>query len=128
MLVVTDPRVIADADLRDLLQLRFDQVCDGEDYDPDIHSQFFLVEPGDSAEDVEVASSCPVFHNLFDQASFGDPDFAPSWEVLEEHPCCYEMVFIFSDGDAGTVIFIPKSEGIDPELLKLCAHYAVLSL
>ena len=44
MLAVTDPRVIVDADLRDLLQLRFDQVCDGEDYDPDIHSQFFLVE------------------------------------------------------------------------------------
>jgi len=125
MLALPDPSLIADADLRDLLQLRIDQVSDGEEYDPDIHGQFFVVEPGDSAEDVEAVTACPLFHSLFNEARFPSPEFSPSWEVLEEHPCCYEMVFVFGDGDAGTVIFIPKTEGINPQLLNLCAEYAV---
>jgi hypothetical protein len=35
------------------------------------------------------------------------------------------MVFVPGDGDFGIVIFIPKLEDIDPDLLAVCAEYAV---
>jgi hypothetical protein len=36
-----------------------------------------------------------------------------------------QRLFILNDDGFGIGIFIPKSEGIDPELLALCAAYAV---
>ena len=35
------------------------------------------------------------------------------------------MMFLFSDDGAGINFFIPKSLGIDAELLALCARYSV---
>ena len=55
---------------------------------------------------------------------FGHPDFAPSFEALEEHSGCYEMVFILNDDGFGISIFIPKTGGIDADLLAMCAMYA----
>jgi hypothetical protein len=50
----------------------------------------------------------------------------PCFEVLEDHGNFYEMLFILSDGDDGTVeLFIPK-QGIDNELLAMCAQFAVV--
>ena len=48
----------------------------------------------------------------------------PPFETLEEHPTLYEMVFIFGDGDEGTIVLIPRAPDIDPQLLALCAQYA----
>jgi hypothetical protein len=36
----------------------------------------------------------------------------------------YEMLFIQSDEGHALVILIPKTAGIDPELLAMCAQYA----
>jgi hypothetical protein len=55
---------------------------------------------------------------------FGHPDFTPSCETPEEHPGCYEMVFILNDDGFGIEIFIPKTGGIDADLLAMCAEYA----
>lgn len=127
MLIVRDEATvgsISDPDLRSLLQQRIADMCDGEPFDPDLHGLLVIVESGDTADEIEAASGCRVLHNLFDDANFCDPGFSPSFEVLEEHPCCYEMVFVPGDGDFGIVIFIPKAEGVTPLFLAFCAQYA----
>ena len=116
---------IAEPDLRQLVAQRFVQICAGEPYDVDMHGYMIVVEPGDSVAALEDECSCPILHNLFDETRFGEPGYAPSFEHLEDRGCCYEMVFILSDDGSGVSIFIPKTAGIDPELLSLCAAYAV---
>lgn len=127
MLVLRDPSeaiAITDPQLRDLIEQRFEDICDGDDFDPDLHGHFIVVEPGDSVEALEKESACPILRSYIGNARYGDPEFKPVFECLEEHDACYEMVFVPGDGDFGIVIFIPKQEGIDPDLLAMCAEYA----
>lgn len=128
MLVLRDPSeaiAINDPDLRELIEERFEDICDGEDFDPDLHGQFIVIEPGDSIEAVEKESGCPILSAYTGNACYGDPGFKPVFECLEEHDTFYEMVFVPGGGDFGVVIFIPKAEGIDLDLLAMCAEYAV---
>lgn len=127
MLVLRDPSeavVVNDPDLRALIEQRFEDICDGEDFDPDLHGQFIVVEPGDSVEALEKESGCPILGSYIGNSRYGDPGFKPVFECLEEHDTCYEMVFVPGGGDFGIVIFIPKAEGIDSDLLAMCAEYA----
>lgn len=127
MLVLRDPSVassIADNDIRELVEQRFEDICDGEEYEADLHGFMIVLEAGDSSDALEEESGCPILRSYIGNARFGDPDFRPVFECLEEHAFCYEMVFVPGDGDFGIVIFIPKQEGIDPELLAMCAEYA----
>jgi hypothetical protein len=116
---------IADLDIHGLVEQRFTEICSGEPYDYDLHGYMIIVEPGDSVDALEKESSCPILRNIFDDARFGDPDFVPSFEAMEEHASCYEIVFVLNDEGFGIDIFIPKQEGIDTELLAMCAEYAV---
>lgn len=128
MLVLRSPELanrIADAGIRRLVEQRFSQICNGEAYDYDLHGYMIVVEPGDTVEQLEEESGCPILRNLFDDARFGDPDFTPAAEAVEEHSNCYEIVFILNDDGFGIEIFIPKVDGVDRELLTMCATYAV---
>lgn len=118
-------RRIDDPDIRRLVEKRFMQVCNGEPYDPEIHGEMIVAEPGDTLSSLEGQSGCPIASNPFDESRFPDPDFIPVCEVIEEHPGCYEMVFILNDDGFGVLIFVPKHSGIDRELLSLCRTYAV---
>jgi hypothetical protein len=112
MLVLRDPeatRSIVAPEIRRLVEQRFLDISCEEPYDPDLHGYMIIVEAGDSVQDLEEESGCSLSY----------------FEVLEELDTCYEMVFVPGDGDFGIVIFIPKLEGIDPELLAVCAEYAV---
>tara|TARA_R110002049_G_scaffold118676_1_gene272703 strand:- start:278 stop:682 length:405 start_codon:yes stop_codon:yes gene_type:complete len=127
MLTLTDPvatTAITDAHLRELVDSRFEEISDGEPFDPDIHGVLIVVEPGDTAIELENVSGCSILKNPVSASRFGDPGFRPLFEYLGEHPCCYELVFVSGDGDFGIVMFIPKAEGIDPDLLAFCRHYA----
>ena len=126
MLIIRDPNsvsLITDPDIRELIDLRFIEMCDGEDIEVDL--RVIVVEVGDSVESLEKESGCPILHNLCDPVRYGHPGFRPSFEVLEEHSGFYEMVFIPGDGDSGIVIIIPKQEGINSELLAMCEEHAV---
>lgn len=118
-------RRIVHSDIRRLVERRLADICKDERYDPEIHGEMIVVVPGDTVEHLEEVSGCCILHSFFDDARFGDPEFSPSFEALEEHPTCYEMVFILSDDGFGVEFFIPKQRGIEPELLALCAAYAV---
>lgn len=130
MIVIRDPAAvnsIADPDIRALVNLRFAQLCDGSDdpYDADILGYFIIVQPGDTVDMLESECGCPILHNYLEpEIRFGSPDFVPSHEWLEDHGCCYEITYILG-GDFGIGIFVPKTEGINAELLAMCAEYAV---
>lgn len=130
MRVLRDPAMavsIEDAALRALVAQRFIEIAQDEPYDPDTYGYFVVAEPGDSVEALEKETGCPILGSLFSEARFGEPDFSPSFEFLEEHQCpaCYEMVFILSDGGFGIDLFVPKVPGMDRQLLHFCQTYAV---
>lgn len=128
MLILNDPSLvnhIPDLAIRELVHRRFSEICGGEPFDYDLHGYMIVVEPGDSVELLEQEVGWPILRNLFDDSRYGEPDFTPSFEALEEHASCYEMVFIFNDEGFGVDIFIPKHPAIDTDLLSMCAEYAV---
>lgn len=131
MMILRDPSAvkdIADPDIHQLVEQRFTQLCDGSDdpYDAEQLGYFIIVQPGDTVAQLESECGCPILHNYLEpEIRFGNPDFVHSAEVLEDHQSCYEMVFIMTDGDFGISLFIPKTEGINADLLAMCAQYAV---
>ncbi|MBX9917947.1 MAG: hypothetical protein K2Y07_12045 [Nitrosomonas sp.] len=128
MIILHDPSLIhriTDPSIQALASHRFSQILSGEPYDYDHHGYMIVVEPGDSIESLESETCCSILHNGFDDTNFGDSDFTPCFEVLEDHGNCYEMLFILNDEGFAIDIFIPKHPGIDPQLLALCTEYAV---
>lgn len=120
-----DTARIADAAIAALLAQRFEDVCQGDAYDPELHAQLFLVEPGDSIAAIEAAGGCRITRGLFDDTRYGEPGFTPNFELLEEHDSSFELVFVENDGGQGVVIFVPKADGVDELLLGFCREYAV---
>ena len=122
MLILKSPSSfdsITDHDILKLVKLRHDQLGD------EMFDSAIIIEAGDSLSDIEQEIGFFVMTNLFDDVRYPDPDFVPCFEVLKDHGGCYEMVFIFGDGDDAIEIFIPK-HGVDDELLAMCSQYAVL--
>ena len=115
MIVISEPSQITDADIRHLVEQRWTEL------DAPVGTMF-IVEAGDSVDELEALTGCPIVSNLFDDARFGSEDFVPSFEALEDHGSFYEMVFILGD-DGGIELLIPKAMGIDAELLALCGEY-----
>lgn len=131
MIILHGPSLIhgiTDPVIRALVSQRFSQILSGEPYDYDQHGYMVIVEPGDSIESLESETCCSILHNAFDGTHFGDPDFTPCFEALEEHTNCYEMVFILSDSGFGIAILIPKHLGINSDLLAICTEYAVAAM
>ena len=111
--------LVTDADILDLLRLRFEQL------NLEMNVTMFIVEIGDTVEDIKNEIGFCILTNLFDDISYPDPDFVPSCEALEDHGDFYEMLFILGDGDEAVEIFIPK-HGVDNELLAMCSQFAVV--
>ena len=122
MLIIKNPsqlNTIIDPDIHKLVTLRLAQLKSN------IPTPMIIIEHGDSLSDIEEEIGFSILTNLFDDISYPDPDFVPSCEALEDHGGCYEMLFILGDGEEAVEIFIPKT-GIDPSLLSMCAHFAVM--
>ncbi len=127
MLILKGPALasrITDRGIRRLVEQRFREVCAGVPYDYDLHGYMIVVEPGDTVDALEKETSCAILRDLFDDVRFGDPDFSPSFEALEEHHECYEMLFITNDEGFGITLWIQKKEEIAADLLALCIEYA----
>jgi hypothetical protein len=117
-------RRIADPDIRNLVEKRLSEICDGEVYDAEIHGEMIIAEFGDTLESLEGETGYPIASNPFDESRYPDPDFEPICEYMEEHSQCYELTFLFSDDGAGACLFIPKSAGIDADVLAFCATFS----
>lgn len=112
-----------DITLRVLLIRRMSQLTEYDDYDLSELAHFLVVQQGDTAIEVEAELGFPVLTNFVDGRRFGDPDFEPSWEWLEDHGGWFEIVFVLTDDGFGWVLFVEDRAGVDPELLGLCRTY-----
>ena len=134
MIVLRDPQAtsqVTDPYIRELVALRFGQILAGEPYDYDRHGYMVIVESGDTVEQLEQAVGLPLLRSLFDDLPYGDPDFTPCFDILEEHNYeqhrIYEMVFISNDDGFATTVFVPAAEGIPTDLLAMCRSFATVT-
>ncbi len=134
MLILRDPAVtsqVTDPSIHELVSLRFRQILAGEPYDYDRHGYMVIVESGDTVEQLEQEIGLPLLRSLFDDLPYGDPDFTPCLDILEEHTYeqhrIYEMVFIRNDDGFATTVFVPACEGIPTDLLAMCRSFATVT-
>lgn len=133
MIVLRDPQQlsqVAQPEIKAFLRQRFHDICDTEGlnpepYDPDEHGFFILVEPGDTSEQIESETGYSLLKSLFSDTVYGDSDFTPDFEYLEDQGSFFEAVFIFTDSGFAVVMIVPKEDGIDGRILELCAEFAI---
>ena len=87
-------------------------------------ARFVVVQPGDSLKAIDKKLGFSVFQNAGDGTWFGDPDFTPGWEWLEDHGHCFELVFIFDDSGFAHVVLVQNSPMQNRRLRALCLAYA----
>lgn len=127
MLILRDPsdvQRVQNPAIRELVAQRFSELGQEEPYDPDSQGYFVVVAPGDTVTALEAAADWPILGGIFDDSRYGDSDFAPAFEVLEEHAACFEIAYVLSDGGACLIVIVPKEAGIDADLLHFCQEYA----
>lgn len=110
--------------LRCLLETRIQQLGSYIEQDLGELVHFIIVEPGDRPPDVDRGLGFPFLRNVVDGTHFGDADFTPSFEWLQDHGAWFEVVFILSDDGFGTVVFIPDTPAIDFDLHAFCLTYS----
>ena len=115
---------IDDPELRTLIEKRVQTLAEFDDYELHELVNFLVVEPGDALQALDLQLGFPILENRFDGSRFGDPGFTPSFDLLEEHAGCYEIVFVVSDDGFGIEVFVAKDPGVPSELLAMCAAYA----
>ena len=107
-----------------VLQQCFRDLSGEETYDPNVHGTIVVAERGDNATLIEKETGCPILSDWFGDSHYGNDDFAPSYDHIEAHLLCYELGFITNDEGYTVLIIVPKLNGIDTSLLKLCREYA----
>lgn len=85
-----------------------ERLSQGAIYDPSVHGFFLIVGPYEGLSKIGDA--------------LGRTVDAGSWEYVQEHADCYEMVCILEDSGRGVVVIVPKTIPIDPELLRVCTQ------
>jgi hypothetical protein len=115
-----------DQELVQLLQSRLAFYADYEEPLGDLF-KLILVEPGDTLAGIDSEFDGAFLINHFSGRRYGDPGFTPAFEVLEEYPGLYAMLFCEGDGGFGVEVIVPKSTDIDTRLLSLCAQFATLA-
>lgn len=85
-------------------------------YDPDTETPVYLVESGDTCNELASASDLLTV--------IDDPDDCPPFEWVTDFGCCYEAALILSDDGSGLSLIVPKTAGVSPALLDLCARLA----
>ena len=84
-------------------------------------AQFVVMTRSDTVIELEAALGFSVRINRFTGCRYGDAEYLPSWEVIEEHKFWYEVVYVLGDDGFGIVIFVPKDA--DAELIEMLQHY-----
>ena len=126
MIVVRDHSTIdqiSNPAIRELVQQRINDLG-GEAFDSNELGYFLVVESSDTLEALSAQLGFDILRNRFTGIRFNDTGFTPSFEFIEEFPACYDMVFVLDDTGIGVEIFVPKEEGIDPDLIAMCRMYA----
>ena len=107
-----------------LSQLLADRVQDWAATDLLDLTHLAVIQTGDTEAAIvdEVAFSPLV--NPLDGRRFGSKGFEPCWDWLERHAGWFEMIVTVGNDGFAFVLFIQDSDGIDPQLRRLCQSYA----
>lgn len=106
--------------IKELVRTRIDQL--GGDITD--QARFLIFGPGDTLSGLREALAFSVLQNPADGSEFGNSNFTPGWEWIEDHGFAYELVFIFDDSGFAHVVLVEKVAGVNQRLLRLCATYA----
>jgi hypothetical protein len=118
---------VADPFVRALIAARFEALADEGVADDDL-AEYHVVEAGDQVSALEAAGGIWITSSPFSDARYGDADFAPCFEMLEEHAGhCFEMVHVLNDSGFAVITLVPDAPGIDEELLQFCRKFATPS-
>ena len=126
MIVVRDLLTIdqiSNLQIRELVQQRINDLG-GEAFDSSELGYFLVVESSDTIEAIQKQVGFNILQNRFTGIRFNATGYTPSFEFIEEFPACYDMVFVLDDTGIGIELFVPKEEGIDPDLIAMCRMYA----
>lgn len=115
---------ITNLELRSCIEKTISDLSEDYPYDPDVLGYFLVVEYGDSLATINTQLGFDILANKWTGIRFDQPGYTQSFEVLDEHPNWFEMVFIISDDGFGIEVFIHKSIDI-PELLAMCQKFAM---
>lgn len=117
---------IRDPAIRQLVTHRINDLG-GEAFDSAELGYFLVVESGDTLEALETQLGFSIVANRLTGIRYDQAGFTPSFELVEEFPSSYDMVFIISDDGFGVEVFVPKAEGVPPDLLVMCRTFAFAS-
>ena len=109
--------------IRQLVQKRIKDLG-GEAFDTTALGYLLVIQPGDTLDAIDTQLGFSILANRFTKIRFDQPGFSPSFEFVEEFPACYDMVFVVSDDGHGVEVFVPKAEGIPPDLRIMCRVHA----
>lgn len=130
MIILREPDdldAVADPFFRALIGLRFEALAE-EGVADDGLAEYVLVEAGDTVAALEAAAGVCITSSPFSYARYGDADFRPCFEMLEEHlGHGFEMVHVLNDSGFAVTTLVPDAPGIDLELLRFCREYATPS-
>jgi hypothetical protein len=126
MQIIRDPADaanITDSAIRRLVEQRIDDLG-MEPFDLAALGYFVIVEAGDSIDTIDAQLGFFILANRWTGVRFGQPGFDPSFEFVEEFSGCFELVYILDQSGFGIEVFVPKTPGIDSDLLMMCQRYA----
>ena len=129
MIVVRDLhsiKEISNAAIRGLVQRRIHDLG-GDAFNTEALGTFLVIEPGDQIQNINREVGFNILHNRLNGLRFDQSGFTPSFEFVEEYPCCYDMVFVLSDDGIGVELFVSKDNDIDADLIAMCCMFAFQS-
>lgn len=107
--------------LKPLFAKRIKQLNADADIGETVH--FIIVEPGDQPEQLDRELGFPLFTNPIDGTCFGEPDFTPSHEWVQDHGRWIEIVFMLTDA-FGIVVFVEDDPGQHFDIHMYAIEYA----
>lgn len=115
-----------DEGLRELLLLRQSQLNENDKLEFSEVAFFLIVEVEDDLGALEAQLGFSPLVNPMDDTRYGDPDFTPWWDWIEDHNGWFELVFVLTDDGFAHVVLIRDGEGLAHSLLSLCREQTVI--
>lgn len=121
-----DERAVGDDAMRALALRRLEFMASEDLLGGDAPSSVVVMEVGDRAPALSQHLGFDVLAARYSDWRYHERGYVQAFETLDEHPTFFEMVFVLSDYGDGVVVVVPKQEGVDADLLALCAMHSVM--
>ena len=87
-------------------------------------TQILIIQVGDREQDVIEEIGLSPLVNPLDGCRYGDPQFQPWWDWLQDTGGWFEMIVTVGDTGFAYVLLVQDDDGVDAELLAMCREYA----